>query len=165
MSTVVYVIHAKDQPNPCKVGVADDVSDRLCALQCGNPQELVIHAVRAFDDKQMAFTAESRVLRQFAESIVRGEWIGADAAVVFAAVEVPEDANSAAYIIRLCGGAAAVAEMTGTDVSRVHRWTYSEERGGTGGTIPMGKAQILLNAAKAKGIPLKPEHFFGEVSE
>lgn len=50
--------------------------------------------------------------------------------------------------------------MTGRDVSRVHRWTYPRERGGTGGIIPADAQEALLLEAIKRGIPLRPDHFF-----
>lgn len=66
----------------------------------------------------------------------------------------------AATVIRICGGVEAVAEMAERHVTRVHRWTYPRERGGTGGKIPMDAAEKLLAAARERGIDLAPEHFF-----
>lgn len=66
----------------------------------------------------------------------------------------------ASTIIEICGGVGAVAEMTGRDPSRVHRWTYPKEKGGTNGLIPTDAAQDLMREARARRIPLKPEHFF-----
>ena len=66
----------------------------------------------------------------------------------------------AATVIRMCGGASAVAKLTKRDVSRVHRWTHGKSRGGTGGRIPTDVQQDLLEAANDAGINLKPEHFF-----
>lgn len=68
--------------------------------------------------------------------------------------------NPAQTVITICGGFRAVAEMVGRDETRVYRWTYPKERGGTGGLIPADCQQVLLNAAKKRGIPLRPEHFF-----
>lgn len=63
-------------------------------------------------------------------------------------------------IIALCGGYKAVADMTGRDETRVRRWTYPKERGGSDGLIPSDVQQTLLKEAKARGLPLTPEHFF-----
>lgn len=70
-----------------------------------------------------------------------------------------EPANT---IIQLCGGFQAVADMTGRDVSRIHRWTYSKEKGGTGGVIPADVQAQLLSEAVRRGLPLTPHHFFPE---
>ncbi|TAV98474.1 hypothetical protein ELI24_08790 [Rhizobium ruizarguesonis] len=53
-----------------------------------------------------------------------------------------------------------VSELTGKHVSRVYRWMYSKERGGTGGFIPNADAPALLAYAKANGIQLSAEDFF-----
>jgi hypothetical protein len=74
-----------------------------------------------------------------------------------------EPANT---IIEICGGVGVVAEMTGRDLSRVHRWTYPKDKGGTDGLIPTDAAQELMREARKRGIPLTPEHFFpGEVTQ
>jgi len=66
----------------------------------------------------------------------------------------------AARVIEKCGGHQAVAEITGVHISRVHRWTYPKDRGGTDGVIPTGHQQTLLSEAVKRGIDLSPEDFF-----
>lgn len=66
-------------------------------------------------------------------------------------------------IISMCGGVAEVAQMVGRSVIRVRRWTYPKERGGTDGLIPSDMQPVLLEAARQRGINLRPEHFFREV--
>jgi hypothetical protein len=68
-----------------------------------------------------------------------------------------EPANT---IIEICGGFRAVADMTQRSEVRVRRWTYPKDRGGTGGLIPAECQQLLLTAARARGIGLRPDHFF-----
>ncbi|WP_375263218.1 hypothetical protein [Palleronia sp.] len=68
-------------------------------------------------------------------------------------------------IIKICGGFAAVAEMTGRDETRVRRWTYPKERGGTGGLIPAEQQQVIMAEARARGLPLSPENFFVDDSD
>lgn len=72
--------------------------------------------------------------------------------------------DPAATILAICGGAREVAAMTGRDYSRVVRWTYSKARGGTDGRIPTDVQQTLLDAARARGIDLRPDHFFLKAS-
>lgn len=51
--------------------------------------------------------------------------------------------------------------MTGRHPINVRRWTYPKDRrGGTGGLIPNDCQQRLLEEARARGIDLRPEHFF-----
>jgi hypothetical protein len=57
-------------------------------------------------------------------------------------------------------GEANVAKAAGVDISRVHRWRYSKERGGTGGVIPTRHQQTLLDKARESGIDLAPADFF-----
>jgi hypothetical protein len=61
-------------------------------------------------------------------------------------------------VIEICGGVSAVADMSGRDKSRVHRWGYPKSRGGSGGHIPPEVAEMLLEKAFALG--LRAEHFF-----
>ena len=68
----------------------------------------------------------------------------------------------AAAIIEKCGGHAAVAGWLGLDISRVYRWTYPKERGGTGGLIPAQYHQPILRHAIAAGKGLTPDDFFPE---
>ncbi len=60
----------------------------------------------------------------------------------------------AAKAIAAFGSPKALADAIGRNVSRVHRWTYPPERGGTGGEIPGSALRDVLAAAKARGIAL-----------
>lgn len=70
------------------------------------------------------------------------------------AVSVPTPAE---IVIARFGSAQRVAEALGVHVSRVHRWTYPRERGGSDGIIPSRHHRPLLDAAKAAGIKLKAD--------
>jgi len=63
-------------------------------------------------------------------------------------------------IISILGSADAVATVCGVHRSRVFRWTYPKDRGGTGGLVPAQHQQALLDAARARGLPLEPADFF-----
>lgn len=63
-------------------------------------------------------------------------------------------------VITICGGYAETARMSGRSEVRVRRWEYPKEKGGTGGLIPSDCQQTLLDAARAEGKDLRPEHFF-----
>ena len=71
----------------------------------------------------------------------------------------------ATKVITICGGFKAVAEITGRDQTRVRRWTYPKDKGGTGGTVPVECQQMLIDEARKGTFPLKPEHFFPEKVE
>ena len=58
------------------------------------------------------------------------------------------------------GGESEIAELLGCDISRVYRWTYPKNRGGTGGTIPQKRQVELLQKAPLKGVSLSPADFF-----
>lgn len=62
--------------------------------------------------------------------------------------------NIAEQIIQKLGGAKRVADITGVDITRIYRWTYPKERGGTDGLIPTRHLSVLINAANADGIAL-----------
>jgi hypothetical protein len=62
----------------------------------------------------------------------------------------------ASRVIAKCGGHQVVADVLGIDVSRVYRFTYEPERGGTGGLIPTKHQHTLLE----KFPKLKPADFF-----
>lgn len=68
--------------------------------------------------------------------------------------------NPAENVIRKCGGHQVVADWLGVDVTRVYRWTYPRERGGTGGLVPTKHQSALLERARQEGIPLEPADFF-----
>lgn len=73
--------------------------------------------------------------------------------------------NPAERIIAKFGGPAVVAEITKRDISRVHRWTYPPEKGGSGGIIPPKAQDMLLAEAAARGIALTRDEFFHPVGE
>ena len=68
--------------------------------------------------------------------------------------------NPASKIIEKCGGHHAVASMLGIHPSRVYRWTYPPERGGTGGIVPSKHQARLMIAARQMGVELSPNDFF-----
>jgi hypothetical protein len=57
-----------------------------------------------------------------------------------------------------------VCAITGKHVSRVYRWMYPKERGGTGGRVPQEDAEKLLAYAKDKSIDLSPADFFADAA-
>ena len=67
-------------------------------------------------------------------------------------------------VIQICGGAKAVAQMIERDETRVRRWGYPKERGGSEGLIPSDIQVRLLAEARRRGIDLRPEHFFPALS-
>lgn len=69
--------------------------------------------------------------------------------------------NIATRIIEAFDGPANVSEVTGASISRVYRWTYGTDRGGTGGRVPQKHWASLLAAAKSRGIPLTLDDLYG----
>jgi len=63
--------------------------------------------------------------------------------------------SPAERVIQKFGGRQKVAEALGIDISRVYRWTYPRERGGTDGRIPLRQVAKLHKVAAERGIKLK----------
>lgn len=61
-------------------------------------------------------------------------------------------------VIEICGGVEAVAEALGRDQTRVRRYAYPKDRGGSDGIIPAAHQPVLLVKFRDRG--LRPEHFF-----
>lgn len=53
-----------------------------------------------------------------------------------------------------------VARVAGKHVSRVYRWMYPKDRGGTGGLIPQEVQPAILGFAEDNGIDLTERDFF-----
>ena len=53
-----------------------------------------------------------------------------------------------------------VSDITGKHISRVYRWMYPKERGGTGGLIPQSDQPLILSYANETGIDLSERDFF-----
>lgn len=76
--------------------------------------------------------------------------------------------NPAYGLIRkFCGGSGklrdgidAVAKVTGAHPSRVYRWMYPVDNGGTGGYIPEPQMRKLVEYARNEGMPLSLDDFF-----
>ena len=66
----------------------------------------------------------------------------------------------AAKVISICGGFAATASLLGYQEVSIRKWTYTSDKGGTGGTVPYKAAARLLDKAKEHKLKLRPEHFF-----
>lgn len=66
----------------------------------------------------------------------------------------------ASRIIDKCGGFRAVSRITGRSENQVRKWTYSRERGGTGGLIPAQFQQRLVEATRFTETPITPDDFF-----
>lgn len=57
-------------------------------------------------------------------------------------------------------GIEKAAEITGKHISRIYRWMYPKERGGTGGLIPQNDQPVLLQYAQDNHLDLSPADFF-----
>jgi hypothetical protein len=65
----------------------------------------------------------------------------------------------ATSIIKRLGGEAKVSEITGRGLTAPYKWQYPVEKGGTGGLIPQKVHPLLLDYARANGIPLSAADF------
>jgi hypothetical protein len=63
-------------------------------------------------------------------------------------------------VIAKAGGVDAVASITGKHVSRIYRWMYAKDKGGTGGQVPYDDALKLLAHARVEGLSLDASDFF-----
>lgn len=71
---------------------------------------------------------------------------------------------TAKAVIEKCGGVRAVSAITGLSESSIYKWTYSAQKGGTGGLVPSRAQVALIEAAKRGEVDLKPEDFFEQES-
>jgi hypothetical protein len=75
--------------------------------------------------------------------------------------------NIAEHVITKCGqgsrtdGVKAIAVWVNRTTKTVYCWAYPRTRGGTDGLIPADLQPTILRCARAAGIDLKPEDFFG----
>lgn len=65
----------------------------------------------------------------------------------------------AGRVIAKCGGAQAVADMVGRHVTTIYKWTWSQDKGGTGGFVPAKLQVCLIAKARARGIDLSHADF------
>ena len=63
-------------------------------------------------------------------------------------------------IIHKFGGHRELADALGLDVSRVYRFTYEKERGGTDGLIPAPHQQTIIEKARELGKDITYSDFF-----
>jgi len=68
--------------------------------------------------------------------------------------------DPARSVIAKAGGVDVVVNVTGKHISRVYRWMYPKDRGGTGGIIPQADAEAILKHAKKHGLDISPADFF-----
>lgn len=62
--------------------------------------------------------------------------------------------NQASRIVSKFGGVRRLAVAIGYEPTRVYRWTYPRERGGTDGLVPAASVPIVQTAALAHGVVL-----------
>ncbi len=62
-------------------------------------------------------------------------------------------------IIKSLGGARKVAHLLGVHRTAVYKWTWTKEKGGTGGLIPFNHARKVIDAAKECGLSLTADDF------
>ena len=60
-------------------------------------------------------------------------------------------------------GVKVLAQICGVDQSRVYRWMYGVEYGGTGGAIPQRHHMVIMAASKQRKISLSPGELLGFV--
>jgi hypothetical protein len=65
--------------------------------------------------------------------------------------------QQAVKIIQKFGGARRLAALTDMDPSRIYKWTYPKDKGGTGGVIPSSCVEKVQHAAVVAGVSLSAE--------
>lgn len=68
--------------------------------------------------------------------------------------------SPAERIIKKFGGVSELARLSGWTPNMIYKWTYSKEKGGTGGLIPIDKMSDVLRLARANEVGVEPEDFF-----
>ena len=74
------------------------------------------------------------------------------------------DATPAARLIKQFG-VATLAGWTRRDRSRIHAWTWSKDRGGTGGLVPHAVRSSIIEGAAAQGESLTYADFEPQAGE
>ncbi|MGQ3213807.1 MAG: hypothetical protein ACT6U0_09910 [Shinella sp.] len=67
-----------------------------------------------------------------------------------------EPANT---IIKKFKGLKSLADVTDVKVHTVMRWRMPKDKGGTGGVVPHWHVPAILEAAKARGLDIRPSDF------
>lgn len=75
MKTYLYIIRSGlDLKDPIKIGIANNVDQRLKDLQICNPNELVVLYKIKMNSRNHAFMVENRLHRKLNRFKIRGEW-------------------------------------------------------------------------------------------
>ena len=82
---MIYYLYLLKCQQYFKIGIANDISRRMCEMQVGNPFPISREASLCFASKDAALTAEKSLHGLFSKSAVSGEWfdLGDDASFVF----------------------------------------------------------------------------------
>jgi hypothetical protein len=70
--------------------------------------------------------------------------------------------NPAKAVIDRLGGIEVVSGITGRHASRIYRWMYPKEHGGTGGSIPQREAGKILAHARAHNLSITADELLAE---
>ena len=125
---MIYFIRA-GLSGPVKIGKADNIDDRLAALQTAHYE--VLSVIRAIDG---SYPQESWLRRRFADFWIRGEWHHFSPDML--TIEVPadtmtqpvgvsailRDGPTPSTLIDRLGGTGAVARIAGSSASRISNW-------------------------------------------
>jgi T5orf172 domain len=85
--TFVYFIREANTPF-VKIGVTENLDDRLADLQVGNHGELYLEGALLFRTREEALTAERELHVRYGRYRVRGEWFRLDSAPLSGVVTV-----------------------------------------------------------------------------
>ena len=78
--TYLYFLHTQLNDDDCafKIGITQNIEDRINALQIGNPVEIKLHHREAFPSIREASNFERIIHRCFSSHHMRGEWFKCD---------------------------------------------------------------------------------------
>lgn len=160
---MIYFVRAGED-GPVKIGTANNVRRRMMLLQAGNAAALVL--LREVDGSHRE---ETWMHHHFRPLRIRAEWFLYDPSMltINAPWQGPKptiDDNLAARIVDKFGGATALANLLNCHVTRIYRWTYPVERGGTGGLVPQRHHVALLKLAKHHNVKLRPADLYPRIA-
>lgn len=90
--TYIYVIGAEN--GPVKIGITNNLSSRLSAIQTGCPFKAVIWFVKPIFSRDLASTHERAVHSVYREKRLSGEWFDIDAEQGIEAIETAVDTHA-----------------------------------------------------------------------
>lgn len=155
-----------------KIGRSKSPGRRLADLSVASPVALELLATTPGGQE-----VERELHKLFRDHHLRGEWFAPHSALLAFIERLKSDSSKqpelrdriitpAERVICKCGngdfskGLDTIERWTGVHRSRLHRWTYPRNRGGTGGLIPAWHQQIIFIHARREDKGIVSSDFF-----